>query len=472
MGQLGEVLAWVVGVGVFVLGLGISIALHEVGHLLPAKRFGVKVTQYMVGFGPTVWSRRRGETEYGVKAIPLGGYVRMVGMYAPLTSVAQERLDDEVAELEGGPEGAAAARRRQRRPGPFAQMVSDAREMAAEEVVPGEEHRSFHSLSVPRRIVIMLGGPVVNLVIATLLLGAYITTTGLPQTVPTVGTVSQCVLPATSAQTECAPGDTPSPAAQAGLQPGDRILSVDGVAADGDWARVQGAIRAAAGRTVAVVVERGPEGSAQQLELQAPVIANQVARLAPSGAVETAPDGTVLTDTVGFLGVTPTAELVPQPVTAVPGFVAEQTWNVAKIVLTLPQRMVGVAQAAFGSGERDPNGPIGVVGVGRLSGEIASSDLFTSTGQRVSAIVTVLGSLNLALFVFNLVPLLPLDGGHVAGALWEGLRRRVAALRGRPDPGPFDLARLLPVTYVVTALLIGMSVLLLYADIVRPITLG
>jgi membrane-associated protease RseP (regulator of RpoE activity) len=156
----------------------------------------------------------------------------------------------------------------------------------------------------------------------------------------------------------------------------------------------------------------------------------------------------------------------------VPGFVAEQTWNVAKIVLTLPQRMVGVAQAAFGSGERDPNGPIGVVGVGRLSGEIASSDLFTSTGQRVSAIVTVLGSLNLALFVFNLVPLLPLDGGHVAGALWEGLRRRVAALRGRPDPGPFDLARLLPVTYVVTALLIGMSVLLLYADIVRPITLG
>ena len=472
MGQLGEVLAWVVGVGAFVLGLGVSIALHEVGHLLPAKRFGVKVTQYMVGFGPTVWSRRRGETEYGVKAIPLGGYVRMVGMYAPLTAVAQERLDDEVAELEGGAAGEAAARRRRRRPGPFAQMVSDAREMAAEEVVPGEEHRSFHSLSVPRRIVIMLGGPVVNLVIATLLLGAYITTTGLPETVPTVSTVSQCVLPAGSTQTECAPGDTPSPAAQAGLQPGDRILSVDGVAADGDWTRVQDAIRAAAGRTVPVVVERGPEGSAQQLVLQAPVIANQVARLSSSGAVETAPDGTVLTDTVGFLGVTPTAELVEQPVTAVPGFVAEQTWNVAKIVLTLPQRMVGVAQAAFGSGERDPNGPIGVVGVGRLSGEIASSDLFTSTGQRVSAIVTVLGSLNLALFVFNLVPLLPLDGGHVAGALWEGLRRRVAALRGRPDPGPFDLARLLPVTYVVTALLIGMSVLLLYADIVRPITLG
>lgn len=464
---MGEVVAWVVGVGVFVLGLGISIALHEVGHLLPAKRFGVKVTQYMVGFGPTLWSRRRGETEYGVKAIPLGGYVRMVGMYAPLTAVVEERVDDEARALEG--DAAAAGRvRRQRRQGPFAQMAADARAQAAEEVVPGEEHRSFHRLPVGKRVVVMLGGPVVNLVIATVLLGAYITTTGLPQTTPVVSSVSQCVLPAGSGQTECAPGDPASPAAEAGLQQGDRIISVDGIAADGDWTRVQQAIRAAADRTVPIVVERGR----QQLTLQAPIIPNQVARVSSSGAVETAPDGTVLTDRVGFLGVTPSAEVVPQPVTAVPGFMVEQTWSVAKIVLTLPQRMVGVAQAAFGDGPRDPNGPIGIVGVGRLSGEIASSDLFTSTGQRVAAIVSVLGSLNLALFVFNLVPLLPLDGGHVAGALWEGARRKVASWRGRPDPGPFDLAKLLPVTYAVTLVIIAMSGLLLYADVVRPITLG
>jgi membrane-associated protease RseP (regulator of RpoE activity) len=186
----------------------------------------------------------------------------------------------------------------------------------------------------------------------------------------------------------------------------------------------------------------------------------------------TGADGRVVTERVGFLGVSPTLEPVPQPLSSVPGYVAGATWKTAGVVLALPQRMVGVAQAAFGSGQRDPNGPIGLVGVGRLSGEVASSDLFATTGERVGAMLTILGSLNLALFVFNLVPLLPLDGGHVAGALWEAARRRVAVLRGRPDPGPFDLARLLPVTYVVTALLVGMSVLLLYADIVRPITLG
>jgi Zn-dependent protease len=134
--------------------------------------------------------------------------------------------------------------------------------------------------------------------------------------------------------------------------------------------------------------------------------------------------------------------------------------------------MVDVAQAAFGSEERDPNGPIGVVGVGRLSGEVASSDLLASTRERVAVMLSLLGSLNIALFVFNLVPLMPLDGGHVAGALWEGARRQLAKLRGRPDPGPVDIARLMPLTYAIATVLVAMSGLLLYADIVRPITLG
>ena len=78
-----DVVAFIVGVVVLVVGLAVSIALHEIGNLVPAKRFGVRVGQYMVGFGPTLWSRRRGETEYGVKAIPLGGYISMAGMYPP-----------------------------------------------------------------------------------------------------------------------------------------------------------------------------------------------------------------------------------------------------------------------------------------------------------------------------------------------------------------------------------------------------
>jgi membrane-associated protease RseP (regulator of RpoE activity) len=138
------------------------------------------------------------------------------------------------------------------------------------------------------------------------------------------------------------------------------------------------------------------------------------------------------------------------------------------VIVNLPARLVGVAQAAFGSGERDPNGPISVVGVGRVAGEIASNDQISLTSKAAS-LIGILGSLNIALFVFNLIPLLPLDGGHVIGALWEGLRRSVARLLGRRDPGPVDTAKLMPLTFAVAILLGGMSVLLIYADIVRPV---
>jgi membrane-associated protease RseP (regulator of RpoE activity) len=266
----------------------------------------------------------------------------------------------------------------------------------------------------------------------------------------------------------CGPDDPPTPAALAGLQAGDLVVAVDGVEVEGSWPATSAAIRAAAGRTVDLLVER--EG--QRLTLTASIISDERPVLDQDGVPVVDEDGEALTEPAGFLGISPSVELVRQPVSEVPAFVAEATWRTAGIVIALPQRMVGVAQAAFGQGERDPNGPIGLVGVGRLSGEVASSDLFTSTTERVGTMLGLLGSVNLALFVFNLVPLLPLDGGHVAGALYEGVRRAVARRRGQPDPGPFDLARLLPVTYVVVALFAVMSVLLLYADIVNPVTLG
>ena len=117
-----------------------------------------------------------------------------------------------------------------------------------------------------------------------------------------------------------------------------------------------------------------------------------------------------------------------------------------------------------------------VVGVGRVAGEATEGkyDAFVgdSVGDKVWFLVGLLAALNFMLFIFNLIPLLPLDGGHVAGALWEGLKRQVAKLRGRPDPGYVDVAKALPVAYTVSMVLLGFTALLIYADLVKPVNLG
>ena len=162
-------------------------------------------------------------------------------------------------------------------------------------------------------------------------------------------------------------------------------------------------------------------------------------------------------------------------VTAVPGIIGDGVAQTAGVILKIPQKMVAIVKTTFGGGERDINGPISVVGVGRIAGEASAGlipGLRTDFGSVMAMLVGLLGSLNLALFVFNLVPLLPLDGGHVAGALWEGVKRGWARLRGRPDPGHVDVAKALPIAYAMSIVLVVMSVLLIYADIVNPIKLG
>jgi Zn-dependent protease len=180
----------------------------------------------------------------------------------------------------------------------------------------------------------------------------------------------------------------------------------------------------------------------------------------------------------GFLGVSsgPVYARERQSLAAVPPIVWKQLSGTAGLVLRIPEKMKGVAQAAFGSGERDPNGPVSVVGVGRFAGEASSGGIPGVGGANgvspLAFLLQLIIGLNLALFVFNLIPLLPLDGGHVAGALWEGLKRTTARVFGRPDPGYVDVAKALPVAYAVSSVLIVMSVLLIYADIVKPIRLG
>jgi membrane-associated protease RseP (regulator of RpoE activity) len=442
------VLLYALGVLAVALGIAVSIALHELGHLIPAKAFGVRVTQYMIGFGPTILARRRGETEYGIKAFPLGGYIRMIGMYPP-------RRDDAPGTI------------REDSTGMFQQMAQDAREWEAEQYEPAESHRTFSALTVPRKLVVMLGGPTMNLLISAVLLGVLVCGIGLPASSTTVETVSRCVLPADAPEGTSCDGHPEAPALAAGIEPGDRLLEIDGHAID-RWADVTGAVRGAGDREIDVVVERDGE----RLTLHATPILDQRPVIAEDGSAKTDANGDVVTEEVGFLGVGPGQELQRQSVLAVPGMVGQTFEGTARIVVTLPMRLIDVAKAAFGDGERDPNGPIGVVGVSRLAGEVASADQprFDLTAK-ISTLISMLASLNMALFVFNLIPLMPLDGGHVAGALVEGVRRRIARWRGRPDPGPVDMSRLLPLTNVVALLFLGMTVMLLYADIVDPITL-
>lgn len=438
---------YVLGVLLAVLGIGLSIALHEIGHLVPAKRFGVRVPQYMVGFGPTIWSRRRGETEYGVKAIPLGGYIRMIGMFPP--------AKDGTVRVSST--------------GRMSQLIDEARQQSLEEVRPDDEGRMFFQLPIWKRIVIMMGGPVMNLLIALAIFTGIFTLSGIAVTTPTVSSVSECVDIKQMGQqsaNECTSDMPLAPANQAGLKPGDTITSINGTDVS-TWDDVRGAIRENLDRPLTMTVER--DGASTQLKADPIVLDMPV--YADDGQVERDAKGEIRTERAGFLGASPTREMQKQPITAVPGLFGGYLGDTYGLLVKIPQKLVGVAQAAFGESERDPNGPMSVVGVGRVAGEVASSDAFGDTSDKAILLLSLMGSLNLVLFAFNTIPLLPLDGGHVAGALWEAVKKGWARARGLPDPGPVDVAKALPVAYVVALAFIGMTLLLVYADIVKPVRL-
>jgi membrane-associated protease RseP (regulator of RpoE activity) len=242
-------------------------------------------------------------------------------------------------------------------------------------------------------------------------------------------------------------------------------VSIGGARID-SWNSVLGLVRDAAGEPLDVQVARG---EATVRTTVTPLLTERYV-LGADGQIAESANGDLLTEQVGFIGIGPAVETVQQPATAVLPAVGDNVSAVVGIIANLPQRLIDVAEAAFGPEERDPNGPISIVGVGRIAGEVVSIDTIPVV-ERVAFLVGLLASLNVALFVFNLVPLLPLDGGHIAGALIESLRRWFAKLRGKPDPGPLDTARLVPVTLAVVIMLGLMSALLIYADIVKPVNL-
>lgn len=434
-----EFLLYLAGILFMLIGLGLSIGLHEVGHLVPAKLFGVRVGQYMIGFGPRLWSRRIGETEYGFKLLPLGGFISMSGMYP--------------ASKSSGPAS-----------GVFRSLIQDARSANDETIAEGAEDRVFYRLPVWKRVVVMLGGPAMNFVLATVIFTVLLSGIGLEQGTTTIASVTECVVPAGSTATECTPDDPASPAAEAGIKPGDVIVSVDGQPVS-TFAEATTIVQAAPGETLDMVVRR--DGAEKSLRLT-PIAAERTITDA-SGQPVLDDAGKPVVKEVGYIGMGAQMGYVQQPLTAGPEMAADSTARVASMIVTLPVRLWDVGVSLVTGGERDPNGPLSVVGVGHLAGEVAATD--APILNRFAFLLGLLGSLNIALFVFNLIPLLPLDGGHIVVALWDGIKRAWAKLYRRPPPAPVDATKLVPLTVVVAVLLIAMGALLLVADLFNPVNL-
>ncbi|MBU6244873.1 MAG: site-2 protease family protein, partial [Actinomycetales bacterium] len=372
----------IVGIVIFALLIAASIALHEVGHLVPAKRFGVKVTEYMVGFGPTVWARLRGETSYGIKAIPLGGYIRMIGMLPP---------------AKGDPDGTA----RSMTTGRFATMIDDARRASLEEVGPADADRVFYKLPVRKRIVIMLGGPLMNLLLAFVLFAIVLVGIGLPQPTTAVGGVVPCTptleqpygdpLPSGN----CPTGTVESPAAASGLQPGDVIVAVEGQPVS-QWDEITSWIRDHGGQQAVLTVQR--DGAVVEVPVQVASVDRPV--------VDEQGNLTDQTVQSGFIGLRPEFAYVSQGWSSVPSYMWDITVRSVEGLISLPVRVYElVSETLIGGGERAVDGPVSVVGVSRLGGEIAAMD--EPFEAKAATFLGLAASLNLFLFLFNLLPILP-----------------------------------------------------------------
>ena len=431
-------LAYAVGVVLFVLGVGVSIGLHELGHLVPAKLFGARVPQYFIGFGKTLWSTKRGETEYGVKAIPLGGFVKIVGALPPGRGIGSRRPEDL---------------------GFFARMIYEARQAEYSLVREGDEGRLFYRLAWWKKVVVMGSGVATNLVLGFVALAAMFMVHGVLTPTTTIRHVSDCVIAVTKANADlpppkCTPHDKVAPAKLAGLRKGDKIVGFNGTPIH-SWHQLTHLIRANRNGTATIVVDRN--GRRVTAHTNTTVSARPKSAENPETIVR-----------VGFLGVEPREVLVRHGFGYTARTIGDYTWTTVQAVGTLPQKMVGVAKAALGLQPRAQNSPMSVIGASRVAGQV-SADRSVPLSSRLFFLVGLLGGLNLFLGMINLVPLPPMDGGQVAGALFEAVRRGLARVLRRPDPGYFDVAKLLPVAYVMAGVILVVSVVLVYADIVAPV---
>lgn len=431
---MSETLWYLAGILFIAAGIGVSIGIHEIGHLVPAKLFGVKVTRYMIGFGPTLYSKTVGETEYGLKAFPLGGYIAMLGMYPP-------------------------AKKLETKTGFFRDMISQARTAHSESETPADANRKFYQLGVGKRMIIMLGGPLMNLFLGVLLTSIALTGFGIYQSSLKIEAVSTCL---ENNSTSCSVSEQ-TPAYVAGLLAGDEVVSVAGQEAI-DWVQIRDIL------TETPTAEFEVLRDGQIVKVMVSAVLQQRPQFDSFGSPVLDDSGDIVYQAQPFLGVFLAPERKALPLTQSFEASGQTMAQIGQLILRLPQEVIEITAVTFGGGERDVTGPISIVGIGQVAGEVAASDE-ASFVDKFATGIQILGSLNFALFVFNMIPLLPLDGGHVAGGIYESIKRGLFRVAGRKDPGPADTALLMPLTWFVFIALLAVSALLITADLVNPISL-
>jgi membrane-associated protease RseP (regulator of RpoE activity) len=395
-----DLIGWVI----FIVALLFSVMLHETGHFVMAKKFGMKVTRYFVGFGPTLWSTWRGETEYGIKALPLGGFVKIVGMHS---------LDD--------PED------------------------------PEDEPRSFRRQPAWQRIIVLFAGSFMHFLLAFILIFGLALGVGIENdNVTQLGTISSCVPASLTAYDNgtCTAADAESPAKLAGLRVGDTVTAFDGKPVN-NWTQLDNAIHATpAGSPVTITVRR--DGRLVTLHTTLGSVSGR------SGA---------------YLGIAPAVVFqVANPLGAVQyagssfGQVIVGSARAAAALPAALPKLFSKDRASTAAGQVSS-----VVGAAEETGTAVAANV--GWQYKVSFVVLLIASLNIFVGVFNLLPLLPLDGGHIAAIIYERIRAWFARLRGRPDPGLVDMAKLVPVSFSLFMVLVFFGVALILADIVNPVSI-
>jgi membrane-associated protease RseP (regulator of RpoE activity) len=395
-----DALGWLI----FLVALVVSVMLHETGHFVTAKRFGMKCTQYFFGFGPTLWSIKRGETEYGFKAIPAGGFVKIVGM----TSL--------------------------------------------DEVDPEDEARSFRRAPGWQRLIVLGAGSFMHFLLAAVLIFFLALSIGIENNNTTqLGTVAACVPTSEQALTNgaaCTSGEAKSPAVIAGLKVGDDVTAFNGTPVS-NWTQLSSAIlKVKPGTPVSLTVDR--DGHSVTLH-------TALAEVPGHGS---------------YFGIAPTTIFERQsPVDAVKYVGTGFSQVVTGSVSALGQLPAAVPHLFAANRSSTAAGNVSsVVGAADATGQAVAAKV--GWEYKVSFVLLLIAELNIFWGVFNLLPLLPMDGGHIAVVIWERIRAWFARLRRQPDPGLVDYRKLIPLSFSVFAVIVVFALLLVFADIVNPVNFG